>query len=66
MQILEVTPQVPVGTIKTFGEVGPKYQVGHAVRRLSDGDWLVEVLMVETGESAEYRLSRLNRDPEAH
>ncbi|SNS48396.1 hypothetical protein SAMN05421770_1011170 [Granulicella rosea] len=65
MQTLESTPQVPVGTIKSFGAFGPKYEVGSAVRRLEDGDWLVEVKIVETGELAEYRLSRLTDDPEA-
>jgi hypothetical protein len=30
---------------------------------LDDGDWLVEVVMVETGEKAEYRLTRLLDDP---
>jgi hypothetical protein len=26
------TPQVPVGTIKSFGEFGPKYEVGQPIR----------------------------------
>jgi hypothetical protein len=32
---------------------------------LEDGDWLVEVKMVETGETAEYRMTRIFDDPEA-
>lgn len=59
-------PTVPVGKIKSFGPFGPKYEVGHAIRQLDDGDWLVEITMVETGEKAEYRLSHLSDDPEAH
>lgn len=58
-------PAVPIGRIKSFGPFGPKYEVGRAVRRLEDGDWMVEVTMVETGEKAEYRLTRLSSDPEA-
>jgi Family of unknown function (DUF5397) len=58
-------PQVPVGKIKSFGAFGPKYEVGHALRPLEDGDWLVEVKMVETGEKTEYRLTRIVDDPEA-
>lgn len=56
---------VPTGKIKSFGAFGPKYQVGRALRELADGDWLVDVTMVETGEHAEYRLARVLDHPEA-
>lgn len=59
-------PAFPVGKIKSFGPLGPKYEVGQAVRQLNDGDWLVEVTLVETGEKTEYRWTRLSKDPEAH
>jgi len=65
MQEVVAPPYIPVGKIKSFGAFGPKYEVGQALRRLDDGDWLVEVKMVETGETAEYRRSRLLDDPEA-
>jgi hypothetical protein len=58
-------PFVPTKAIKSFGEVGPKYEVGRPLRPLADGDWMVEILLVETGETAEYRLSHLLADPEA-
>jgi hypothetical protein len=58
-------PAVPVGKIKTFGPFGPKYEVGQPTKRLDDGDWMVEVTMVETGEKTDYRLTRLTEDPEA-
>ncbi len=35
------------------------------LRQLDDGDWLVQVKMVETGETAEYRMTRMYDDPEA-
>lgn len=60
------TPTVPVGKIKSFGPFGPKYEVGKALRPLDDGDWMVEVTMVESGEKAEYRWTHLSEDPEAH
>ena len=60
-----IAPPLPIGKIKSFGAFGPKYEVGHALRPLDDGDWLVEVRMVETGETAEYRMSHLFEDPEA-
>ena len=58
-------PAVPVGQIKSFGAFGPKYEVGEPLRALEDGDWMVEVTLVETGEKAEYRLTHVNDDPEA-
>lgn len=58
-------PTVPVGKIKSFGALGPKYEIGQVLRPLDDGDWMVEIVLVETGEKAEYRLTRLNGDPEA-
>lgn len=66
MQVATAPPSIPVGTIKSFGPFGPKYEVGQALHPLADGDWLVEVTLVETGEKAEYRLTRLSDDPEAH
>jgi hypothetical protein len=66
MHAVVQSPPIPVGKIKSFGHFGPQYEVGHAVRQLIDGDWLVEVTMVETGEKAEYRLTHLADDPEAH
>lgn len=66
MQALVEKPQVPLGTIKSFGPFGPKYEVGQAIRPLEDGDWMIEVTMVETGEKAEYRFTHLSEDPEAH
>jgi len=58
-------PALPRGKIKTFGVFGPKYEVGEPVRQLDDGDWLVRITLVETGEQSEYRYSKLQNDPEA-
>jgi hypothetical protein len=58
-------PPIPYGVIKSFGKFGPKYQVGQALRPLDHGDWIIEVTLVETGEKVEYRLARLQNDPEA-
>jgi hypothetical protein len=65
MQVAVAPPRVPVGRVKTFGLLGPKYQVGEPTRQLDDGDWLVKVTIVETGETVEYRWSRLSDDPRA-
>ena len=66
MQIATAPSSVPFGMIKSFGPFGPKYQVGQALRQLIDGDWMIEVTLIETGEKTEYRWTHLNDDPEAH
>jgi hypothetical protein len=65
MQTMPSTPPIPTGLIKSFGMVGPKYQVGKPLRKLVDGDWIVEIILVESGEKAEYRLTHVNNDPKA-
>lgn len=57
---------IPTGKIKTFGYFGIMYEVGDIIRQLDDGDTLVEITLVESGEKAEYRLSCIEEDPEAH
>jgi hypothetical protein len=64
MHTAAVPPPVPLGKIKSFGTFGPKYEVGPVLRQLEDGDWMVQVKMVETGEVAEYRRTHLLDDPE--
>lgn len=56
---------IPTGQIKSFGPVGPKYEVGKPLCKLDDGDWMVEVTLIESGEKAEYRLSKIHQDPAA-
>ncbi|MDB5816907.1 MAG: hypothetical protein JWQ11_547 [Rhizobacter sp.] len=65
MPVVLAPPSVPIGKIKTFGPVGPGYKVGEVIRQLDDGDWLIEITMIQTGEKAEYRLSHMRDDPEA-
>ncbi|MDP4027501.1 MAG: DUF5397 family protein [Gallionella sp.] len=62
--ILNSPPTVAVGKIKSFGAFGPKYEVGQLLRQLDDGDWMVCIKMVETGEETEYRYTHLLDDPE--
>ena len=58
-------PPIPVGKVKTFGVIGEEYEVGQALRQVDDGDWLVTIKMIKTGETAEYRLTHILDDPEA-
>jgi hypothetical protein len=63
MQNVNSPPFIPSGAIKTMGINGPKYEVGNALLQLEDGDWLVEVKLLLTGEKSELRLSRILEDP---
>jgi hypothetical protein len=63
--ILNDAPVVPIGKIKSFGMFGPKYEVREALRPLDNGDWMILIKMVETGEETEYRYTHLLDDPEA-
>jgi hypothetical protein len=65
MQAIIAPPPVPVGRIKSFGTLGPKYEVGGPLRQLEDGDWMIEIRLVESGDKTEYRRSRLVDDPDA-
>jgi Family of unknown function (DUF5397) len=65
LRAMASTVDVPVGMIKTFGPVGPKYIVGPVTASLPDGDWEIEVTVLETGEVSPYRLSWMNDDPVA-
>lgn len=63
---MTIPPSIPTGSIRSFGEVGPKYEVLGASHPLDDGDWMVKIRLLETGEEAEYRRTHLLDDPEAH
>ena len=58
-------PKITIGQIKTFGDLGPKYEVRRLLSPLENGDWLVEVLLIETGETTEYYYNQMINDPEA-
>jgi hypothetical protein len=66
MQITTSPPAIPVGKIKSFGPFGPKYEVGQALHQLEDGEWMIEVTMVDSGEKTPYRWTHLSDDPEAY
>jgi hypothetical protein len=54
-----------IGTFRTFGPAGPAYQVMAPLQPLPNGDWMVRVRILESGEDAEYRYTDLLEDPEA-
>jgi hypothetical protein len=56
---------VPQGTIKSFGAFGPKYEVREPLRPLADGDWMIKIKLLDSGETVEYRRCHLLNDPQA-
>ena len=64
VQAVVALPFIPTGRIKSFGPFEPKYEVGGPLRQRPDGDWMIEITLVESGEKTEYRLSRLADDPD--
>lgn len=58
-------PSVPTGKIKCFGSFGAKYEVGKPLRPLENGDWMIAIRLVESGEDVEYRYTHVLDDPEA-
>jgi len=66
MQAVLPPTQVPLGMIKSFGLIGEQYEVVRPLRPLEDGDWMYEIKLVKTGESAEYRMTHIVDDPVAH
>ena len=64
MQAVLHPPTAPSGRIKSFGALGPKYEVGAPLREVPDGDWMVEITLIDSGEKAEYRLTHIDDDPD--
>ena len=55
-------PRALLGTYRRFGPVGPVYEVAGVIRELDD-DILMKVIVVQTGEEAEYLYSHILDDP---
>ena len=62
---MELRQQIPTGCIKQFGQFGVPSVVGEVAEFLPDGDVLVNITLLQSGEKDIYRLSYLLEDPEA-
>jgi hypothetical protein len=58
-----VEPQLLVGTWRRFGRTGPIYEVVSTGQPVLDGDRMMRIRVVETGEELEYSLDQLLDDP---
>ena len=52
-----------IGTWRRFGSLGPLYEIMKAGDQLPDGDCMMRIRVVETGEEIEYRLTDILDDP---
>ena len=52
-----------VGTWRRFGAAGPVYEIIGAGHPLPDGDFLMRIRVVESGEEVDYRLGDILDDP---
>ncbi len=58
-------PVIQTGKYKTFGANGPVYQVVGNGRPSAEGEWLVPIRVIHSGEELDYRYSRFVQDPDA-
>jgi hypothetical protein len=56
-------PENLVGTWRRFGTVGPVYEIISAGDELPDGDRMMRVRVVESGEEVDYRFTEILDDP---
>jgi hypothetical protein len=52
-----------IGTVKTFGDYGPMYQVTGAAPASADGKPKVQIIVIESGETLDYDLAAVLADP---
>jgi Family of unknown function (DUF5397) len=56
-------PDPLVGTWRRFGTVGPVYEIVATGNEGPDGDRMMRVRVVETGEELDYRVTHILEDP---
>jgi hypothetical protein len=59
-------PIALIGTWRCFGAPGPVHGIIAAGKQLADGDRLMRVRVVGSGEELDYRLSDILDDPAEH
>ena len=52
-----------VGSIRTFGESGPMYEVTGTAPPSQNGEPMVSILVIESGETLDYELEAVLADP---
>jgi hypothetical protein len=52
-----------IGSIRTFGPYGPMYEVTGMAPPNEDGEPMVSLLVIESGETLDYELEAVLEDP---
>lgn len=52
-----------IGTWRRFGPVGPVYEIIAAGDEMPDGDRMMRVRVIESGEEVDYRFTDILDDP---
>jgi hypothetical protein len=52
-----------VGAERCFGMLGPTYEIAEAGKVIPDGDRMMRVRVLETGEEVDYKLTDILDDP---
>ena len=52
-----------IGSIRTFGEYGPMYEVSGPAPDSAEGEPMVSILVIESGEILDYELELVLADP---
>ncbi len=60
---IPLAPERFLGTWRRFGPVGPVYEIIGRNRELENGDWMMRIRVLETGEEADYKLTDILDDP---
>ncbi|MGI4945731.1 MAG: DUF5397 family protein [Janthinobacterium lividum] len=55
-----------VGTWRRFGVAGPVYEIVGVGREEPDGERIVRIRVVESGEEADYKMTEISNDPREH
>lgn len=63
MLLQGLAPKSVIGTWRRLGVTGPVYEIVGEERDLSDGDTLMRIRIVETGEEVAYKLTDILDDP---
>ena len=63
MSFVQIQPQAFVGTWRRFGPAGPVYEIIAVAGHKQNGDRLMRIRVLDSGEEAELRLDHLLDDP---
>lgn len=58
-----IEPRSLIGTWRRFGSAGPAYEIIGTGGELPDGDVMMRVRVLESGEEADHRLTHILDDP---